>query len=238
MPNIEIITTDNADRLEAHVESMFDTYQYEFSLAPWNEVSRCDQDECAVEFTALEVGTPCPDCTTEMGPAYTVDEMYGKWSKLLHQDNGLIEIAHNDEQQMLRTTLVRPLASQALFAQKYSSVPAMEQWIPENLPDILVWIDDTFANRRLSPTGNMNERGRTLLRVAEYYRDIDAVFTRTKAPQIVSATLRDVGPYTDLYIGTEGVGNEVFRPARSRSTVPDARTMIGIDLDALRTNGL
>lgn len=59
--------------------------------------------------------------------------------------------------------------------------------------------------------------------------------TRTKAAEIVSTTLRDVGPQTDVYDGTFDISladpTKPLRRERARSigSVPDERTFLAID---------
>lgn len=233
MSQIEIITANNADRLEEYVEPMVEAYRAGFASAPWFEVSKCDRDDCRVEFTEHDVDTLCPECTQPMSAAYTREGLEAGWNKLLHDENGSIELSLNDHREFLRATLARPLSKAALFERKYHSVEPMEAWIDQHLPEQLVWIDDTFADQLRSPGGNMRDRGRTLLNLAAHYGDVDGIYTRTKQPAVIISTVRDAGPYTDLYVGTDGVSTDKY-PARSISTVPDARTMLGVDAAALR----
>lgn len=235
--NVEIITSTNAEVIESFIDPMAEAYKDDFARAPWFEVSRCDEDACSISFTEHNVDSPCPGCGVAMGPAYTTKELAAKWQKLLAEDNGLVELSLDDDRQFLRATLARPMARSALFETKYHGIPEMRDWIDQTLPERVVWIDDTFADQKRSPRGNMRDRGKTILSLAQQYGDSDAIFTRTKQPPVIVSTIRDLGRYTDMYVGTEGVSSDKYTP-RSLATVPDTRTMLGVDARLLRIDEL
>jgi len=109
---------------------------------------------------------------------------------------------------------------------KYPS-PQMAEWIESELPPEFVWIEETFANRDVRPSGNLRARGETITRIANYF-DGAPIATRTLQPAVVYATLRDSGAGTDLYIGTDGVGADMSDLARLVATVLDKRTLLVI----------
>lgn len=234
MSRIEIITSSNASEFEQFQESLADTYVEAFAGPPWFERSSCDNDDCDMHFSPSEIGTACPSCGIALGPAYTAEGLYAEWTHKLQEEDAIFELAINEENEAIRATIAHPLTRVALFKSKYSAVPAMEEWIDATLPSDLVWIDDTFANRQKSPTGNLRDRGVTLARIAFNYPRITTIGTRTKAAEIVSTTLRDVGPHTDIYVGTFDIklsdATKSLRDrARSIGSVPDERTFLAID---------
>lgn len=103
----------------------------------------------------------------------------------------------------------------------------MSVWAERNLPDKLVWIEDTVADRDRSPRGNLSERGQTIGAIAAYYGGL-TIATRTLQPPIIRATLRDCGSITDLYVGELGVGAGMVQDARRSGSVPDRRTLLSI----------
>lgn len=229
MTRTEIITPQNASRLEQFQETLADSYIEAFAGEPWGERSRCDNETCSISFSKSDIGTACEQCGVVMGPAYTPEELYKEWNSKLENDDAIFELAINDEEEAVRATIAHPLTKDALFMKKYRSVPAMEGWIEQYLPHDLVWIDDTFANRHKSPTGNLRDRGITLARIALNYPTIDLIVTRTKAAEVVAATLRDVGPQTDLYIGDFPIDlrdPDIIAQARNIGSVPDQRTLL------------
>ncbi|MFY9228169.1 MAG: hypothetical protein WAO28_02480 [Candidatus Microsaccharimonas sp.] len=235
MSRIEIITAHNASEFEQFQESLAESYIEAFAGPPWDEKSRCDNGDCDMHFSPSEIGTACSICGTALGPAYTPEQLYAEWAKKLQEEDAIFELAVNEENEAIRATIAHPLTRAALFERKYSAVPAMEGWIDATLPRDFVWIDDTFANRQKSPSGNLRDRGVTLARIAFNYPRITTIATRTKAAEIVSTTLRDVGPQTDVYDGTFDISlGDPTRPlrrerARSIGNVPDERTFLAID---------
>ncbi|MFZ3010195.1 MAG: hypothetical protein WA030_04255 [Candidatus Microsaccharimonas sp.] len=233
MTRIEVITATNASEFEQYQESLAVSYIEAFAGPPWFEVSRCDNNVCDMRFNPADIGTACPFCGVAMGPAYTQEELAIEWAQKLTEEDATFEVAVNEENEAVRATIAHPLTRAELFTRKYGKeVPAMEEWIDATLPPNLVWIDDTFANRRKSPTGNLRDRGVTLARIAFNYPTISVIGTRTKAPEIVASTLRDVGPYTDLYDGDPAItltSTALRDRARLIGKVPDERTFLAID---------
>ena len=217
----------NENRLKELGPDLAGTYRVAFAGEPWYEKSRCDNDICRVGFSSLNVGEECDNCRGTLAVAYPKEELTSKWMEMLKREDALFEISSEDGYP-IRASIARPTSKDELYERKYSEIPPMQDWIAENLPEEFVWIEDTFADRNKQPRGNLSDRGKTLGRIAAVYSGL-SIATRTLAVPVVSATLRDVGANTNVYVGTGGVGVPVNRRARSVGSVPDRRTLMKID---------
>jgi hypothetical protein len=229
MNNLEIITAKNVDRIYELGSDLAETYKIAFAGPPWFEVSRCDQLDCSVGLSGLDVGCPCPGCKTELTEAYKTDELISSWCNMLSEEDGFMEVAIEDGLPQ-RATIARPTTPNELWLRKYSDVPAMKAILARLLPESFVWIEDTFANRQRRQNGNLKQRGDTLDRVAQYYGGM-SIATRTLAEQIVYATLRDKRANTAVYLGNLGAGRSALNlafanPGYELPSVPDRRTLI------------
>ena len=226
MKNRELLTGERGGRrLDDIALPLADVYKSAFAGEPWYEVSRCMTDGCSVSFCPDSPGTPCGACGNELQEAYEASELATAWRRMITDEDAMMEVGYFDGQPV-RVTIARPTTPSELFTRKYAGVSVMEQWIDENLDRELVWIEDTFADRNRQPRGNLKERGRTLANVALRYNGL-AVVTRTLAPQVIAATLRDAGGMTDMFIGSEGVGVAISG-ARRVDSVPDRRTVLRV----------
>ena len=231
MSNIETITSANVSRLEALIEPLVNTYKIAFAGPPWFEASKCINKDCTRDFCSENPDEICPECASVLTEAYDNQELEEFWRSMIEQDEALMEIELEDAIP-LRATLVRPTTPAELFARKYPNNPPMEEWLKMQLPPTLVWIEDTFANRDRRAKGNLKKRGATLARIASAYSGLK-ICTRTIAPQIIAATLRDIKD-TKVFIGTEStrpIANIVSerRPEIEYLSVPDRRTVLAVN---------
>lgn len=227
MKNLETITKQSVSSLERYGIELADAYKVAFAGSPWFEVSRCEDTSCPTEYQGLAVNCLCPDCGSMLVEAYTTQELIDGWQAMIENDNAMMEVAFEDSVPV-RATLARPTDPAELFRRKYAQINTMEQWTADNLPAEFVWIEDTFANRDLVPTGNLNNRGATLGRIAIAYGGLQVV-TRTLAPAVVRSTVRDAGVYTDVYLGSEQAGQNQTSGARNVGMLPDRRTLLRVD---------
>ena len=229
MSEVIMITKNNSEQLSAFGEEMAKAYIDDFRRPPWFEVSRCIQDVCTVQSSRNEPFSCCDECGSELQPAYLSRDLQENWKYMINKEDAAIEVAVSAEGAPLRVTIARPTDVDELYARKYRDVPEMEPWLNQARPSgEFVWIEDTFANLAVSPKGNLSDRKRTLGLVALQYGG-SVIATRTLAPAVVRATIRDVGVSTDLYIGASEVGVDQTLAARTYSTVPDNRTFISIE---------
>jgi hypothetical protein len=226
MKNNELLFGQSgARRLDDLSQPLAEAYQAAFAGDPWYEASRCTNDACDEGFTACVPGDGCAACGQPLEQAYKTDELAAGWRQVIANEDGLMEVGFLNGDPV-RATIVRPTTPRELYERKYADMPAMGDWTQANLNRDLVWIEDTFANREKSPSGNMKGRGQTLAAIALRYNGL-AIATRTLAPAIIAPTLRDAGQNTDMFVGTEGVGARMLN-ARRISTVPDRRTLLTV----------
>jgi hypothetical protein len=229
---IETITASNSPEFAQYQESLANAYIEAFAGEPWNERSRCENNECSVHFSAADAGSICIICGNSLIPAYTQDQMVEEWStKLLDQD-AMFELAINENNEAVRATIALPLTLDDMVSDRYKDAPAMQEWARGVFPNNFVWIEDTFADRRKSPSGNMRDRGATLARIALNYPSINRIGTRTKASEILASTLRDAAAQTDVYLGQYIIPLRNSKiHARNIGTVPDEGTFLVVHTD-------
>lgn len=230
--NKEVISAENADRLTDIGAQLANIYKGAFAGEPWFEVSKCVNLECRTDFSSSQPNCACNECLEPLAEAYDTEELIAGWLTQLRTENAMLEVAF-DGPYPQRATLARPTTPEELAVRKYSGVPAMWPVLATVLPVELVWIEDTFADRRRVPQGNLRERGATLDRIASFYGEPLTIATRTLAKGIVRATLRDKLATTAVYMGTERAGqaivNEAFgNPGYSLPAIPDKRTLLVI----------
>ena len=227
MKNLETIDGQSVSRLESFGTDLAEAYKVAFAGSPWFEVSRCCEETCDIEYQELAVDTSCPDCSSTLVEAYNAEELVRAWRAIIEDENAMMEVALQDGVPV-RATIARPTNPAELFERKYAQIAEMEQWRADNLPSEFVWIEDTFANRNITPSGNLATRGRTLGRIAAAYSGLQIV-TRTLAPAVVRATVRDVGANTDIYLGLDAAGVLEADGARSIGEAPDRRTLLRVE---------
>lgn len=211
-------------------ESMARSYQIAFSGKPWFEASRCINEVCSKGFCEYAAGSSCPSCTEMLVEAYDTNDLTIDWRNMLLNEDAFMEVALNQNNEVVSTTIARPTSREELILRKYTDDESMMEWVDDNLPRNFTWIEDTFANRNLQTSGNLAQRGRTLARIALRYCGND-IATRTIEPRVIGATARDVGQYTDMYRGTNSLElrNDNVEQMRSIGSVPDWRTVLMVD---------
>ncbi len=89
----ELLTKESIDIFDALLPSMTEVYVREFAKAPWNEVSRCPDDVCGVDFTPRPVGDTCDGCASILVDAYDKTLLSERWRELLLA-GGLAEVEY------------------------------------------------------------------------------------------------------------------------------------------------
>lgn len=215
------------NQFEAVAEPLAEAYKIAFAGGPWNERSKCVNTGCLVQFDSQLPGCNCYDCGDPLQEAYSSREVIDGWRTMLEYDDAVMEVTSSERGIPYLATIARPTTPEELFKRKYADVPAMQEWLSQNLEEQFIWIEDTFANREISPRRNLDRRGVTLARIALRYDQQDIV-TRTLAPAVIKATLRDMGDCTELAIGNRGIGADLYLLAQITTAVPDDRTMLRI----------
>lgn len=229
MKTIETITAKNITRLDDIAEPLAGAYKVAFAGPPWFEASRCENDDCDTAFSPDMPGEVCNCCGIKLVDAYDVDALIGAWRRMIEREDASMDVTINTDGLPTLATMARPTTPDELFERKYNDVESMDRWLGANMPRELVWIEDTFANRAVSPSGNMADRGKTLGDIAMRYGGL-LIATRTLTPAIIKSTLRDLGRSTELLVGENQVGDGFANLARSVGQVPDRRTMLKVDL--------
>lgn len=217
-----IIDKTNSYELDRVGIQLARVYQNAFAGPPWNERSRCRDG-----FSAESPGGVCSDCDEVRQPAYNADELVEGWSQVIEREEGQMQLTLLDGSPIC-ATIARPTSVDELYMRKYADVPTMQAWLAQNLPSEQVWIEDTFADREIRPSGNMKNRAAVLGSIAMKYDGLYIV-TRTLAVPVIASTVRDVGASTDMYIGTENIGKAWEDAVQSASVAPDRRTVLAVD---------
>ncbi len=230
MNRIELISANNAERIDAIGPELAQTYKVAFAGSPWFEVSRCGYSDCQVEFTPDQPGCMCIECGQPLCEAYSETKLVDTWRSQIVGQGALLEVAFDGEYPQ-RATLVRPTNPDELWTRKYQDQPAMAPVLKGILPAEFAWIEDTFANRDRIPTGNLRDRGQTLDRISQFYGGDTVIATRTLAEGIVASTLRDKGSTTSVWIGSQRAGTSIVNDRLKNHgyelpTIPDRRTLL------------
>jgi hypothetical protein len=225
--NTILIVESNKNELEQIGFELAEAYKESFAGEPWFERSKCLNQECEENYSDLKPGCECDKCRQALTDAYNSEELISSWTQILEQ-GGLIEVDLCDDQIPIRATISRPTNPNELFRRKYDNVPIMRAWIGANLPNEFVWVEDTFANRRIKPAGNLRNRGQTLKTIQTRYDGLQVV-TRTISAQIISATFRDRPDDTKLYFGTQRIELKKDKNICAVGEVPDRRSLLVIE---------
>lgn len=224
-----LIDKNNASQLDAVAPELARIYIEDFALPPWNERSRCVNETCKSGFSDSEIGLACAACGGVLTAAYEEPELTSGWRRLIMEEDAVVEVAFDESDAVRRATIARPTNPQELYQRKYEGIDEMKPWLAENLPQEVVWIEDTFADISGGKKGNLQTRGRTLGRIASLYSGLP-IATRTKSAAIVRSTLRDLPEQTAIYVGSEAFGSAMAQviDLSEYGRVPDTRTLLAI----------
>lgn len=191
-------------------------YQEAFAVAPWNEVSKCvdEQARCEGGLSATAIGKICNMCglrPTQL--AYEADELITRFDGLGLSRPTAWYVEQNDLGLTMAAVAWKALPSD-ITAEKYADVPAMANWIVDKCGDEpMMWLDEVFANRQLKPKGNLQNFGRFVTGLA-IMLDCDNVAYRTIEPRMTAVPKRDFGD--DAVVLSRGI------------SVPDRRDFVTI----------
>ena len=224
-----LITKTNANIIDDFGPALAEIYKYDFGQDPWYENSKCISETCPVQYREEMPLSPCLGCGEPMCAAYETEELITRWSQIVKDQDGMMELTVSDDNTPLRATIARPTNPRELYLRKYNDVGEMEPWLEDTLPRNLVWIEDTFANLLINNEGgNLAGRARTLGNIAVKYNN-PVIATRTLAKAIVRATVRDAPSNTSVYVGNKNAGILQASGANLIGVVPDERTFLKID---------
>lgn len=204
----------NASEVDRLYGQIVPAYQAAFAGEPWNEVSKCADTEpeprCIGGLSALAIGATCDVCgqCPEL-PAYSAIELESRFKALADRPAAwYVETTPGNTVTLAALAWKVPLRQ--LAAEKYPGNDAIARWF-EDLPPDTAWLDEVFANRKVSPSGNLRRFGDFVRGLAERL-DTDFVAFRTISPQMLAAVKRDFNP---RYV-------RIFEPGR----VPDRRYFV------------
>ncbi|QQS22155.1 hypothetical protein IPM09_01265 [Candidatus Saccharibacteria bacterium] len=186
-------------------DEIIPTYQAAFAGEPWYEVSKCTG--CITGFSAQEPGTNCDSCggMTE-GPAYSDQELRERFDMLAETRPTYWYVEQDEQGRMTLAALAWKATVGMIAKEKYTDIPEMADWLKKKyqlskgirssttkLSDkpSIVWIDEVFANRSISPSRNLDNFREMVGGLASRLDEYDNVAYRTIAPAMVRVALRD-----------------------------------------------
>lgn len=226
------IFTQGETPAEQQLVQLAEVYKEAFARPPWNEVSQCTNEECEVNYSEQSVDNCCQGCGGPLKEAYNTQELMAAWIGILKDQNGFMELESLDDMTPLRVTIARPTTPNELYERKYAGNNEMKEWLQLYMPEVFVWIEDTFANLKVRPQGNLKNREETLQNIASAYNNLP-IYTRTITPEIVAATLRAATDAT-VYVGSRDTQKMTQLLTERGGTLgdiklPDFRTIIAIN---------
>lgn len=163
-------------------------YQEAFAVPPWNEVSKCvdEQVRCEGGLSATAVGKICSMCgLCPTRPAYEATELTERFDAL-----GLSRptawYAEQNDSGLTMAAVAWKASPLGIATEKYADVPEMADWIVDRLGDEpVMWLDEVFANRQLKPSGNLQNFGKFVTGLAVML-DCTTVAYRTVEPKMTT----------------------------------------------------
>ncbi len=176
-------------------------YQEAFAVSPWNEVSKCvdEQARCDGGLSAVTIGSLCNMCEQRpTRPAYEAAELKERFEAI-----GLSRPTAWYTEQNKRGLTLGVVAWKSLptmiAAEKYGDAPEISGWIVDKLGDSpVMWLDEVFANRKLKPRGNLQNFGKFVTGLAAML-DCETVAYRTIEPRMTAVPKRDFGDKATIY---------------------------------------
>ena len=170
-------------------------YQEAFAVPPWNEVSKCvdEQARCDGGLSAIAIGSLCNTCgLCPTRPAYEADELTERFDAL-GMSRPTAWYAEQNEFGLTMGAVAWKALPIAIATEKYADVPEMSDWIVDRLGnERVVWLDEVFANRQLKSRGNLQNFGRFVAGLATML-DCENVAYRTIEPRMTAVPKRDFG---------------------------------------------
>ncbi len=170
-------------------------YQEVFAVPPWNEVSKCvdEQLRCDGGLSDVEVGGLCNTCgLCPTQPAYEADELIERFDALGLSRPTAWYAEQNDLGLTMAAVAWKALPSE-IATEKYADVPEISDWIVDKLgEEPVMWLDEVFSNRKLKSRGNLQNFGGFVLGLAMML-DCEKVAYRTIEPRMTAVPKRDFG---------------------------------------------
>lgn len=136
------------------------TYQEAFAGDPWYEVSKCPG--CESGYSVSLPSTTCEVCgDTTSGEAYPSTELTRRFDQLGATRPTSWYTERDNEGRIVLAGIAWRASVAQIAEEKYADVPAMDAWLARRYQALgarateIIWVDEVFANRRLSPSGNL-----------------------------------------------------------------------------------
>lgn len=181
------------ESLKPYADEIVETYKEAFKGYPWFEESKCPDAEqrCEGGFSPLEIGRKCATCgLCPEKPAYEKDELIEKFD-FIDQTRPTQWYIEKNGKGISIATLVWQANTDIVANERYTDVPDMQDWLESEFgAGEFVWLDETFANKKIKPEGDLRNFGRMCLQFSEMF-NLDTIAFRTKSERLIEATRRD-----------------------------------------------
>lgn len=183
------------------------TYQAAFADTPWNEVSKCvdEQVRCEGGLSAVAIGGFCNTCgLCPSRPAYEADELTKRFDALA-ESRPTAWYVEQSELGLTMAAVAWKAPPSVIATEKYADVPEMSQWLVEKLGNNpLMWLDEVFSDRGRKPEGNLQNFKNFVVGLA-YMLDCDMAAYRTKEPRMTYVPKRDFGDKAAVLLRITGI---------------------------------
>jgi hypothetical protein len=170
-------------------------YQAAFAGEPWYEISKCADklQRCAGGLSSLAVGEMCKICDLiPTRPAYGQDELVSRFENIA-ASRPTSWYVERSEKGLTLAAIAWEADAATIAAEKYADVPAMSEWLDQQISgDSVVWLDEVFANRNLQTSGNLRRFGAMCSGLMEQLQNSTLTF-RTINARMIAAAKRDFG---------------------------------------------
>lgn len=182
------------DTIRPLYNDIIPAYQAAFAVAPWNEVSKCvdEQQRCEGGLSATTIGSPCSTCSLRpTRPAYEADELIERFDTL-GATRPTAWYAEQNNKGVTMAAVAWRATPFTIASEKYAENPSMNEWITQLDDNPVMWLDEVFANRELKSRGNLQNFGRFVLGLAQKL-ECPTVTYRTIEPRMTAVATRDFG---------------------------------------------
>lgn len=181
------------------VGELAETYQEAFAAAPWNERTKCMQQEassaCPDGFSALALGELCATCSLCVEEiAHPAADVEDRFRDLSDDLTAQWYIEETGDRRVGLAVLSRCLTIEDIAKKQYGGDEVMSKWLTKVYGDDtdkrVIWLEEVFANTDIRPKGNLKNFG-TMCRRLAAGPDVEEVAFRTVNPKLVRAAQRD-----------------------------------------------
>ena len=176
-------------------------YQVAFSGEPWNEVSKCADENlrCTGGLSSLAIGATCEVCgNCPERPAYEADELTDAFDALGSTRPTAWYIEQNENGVTLAVIAWKATAD-VIAQEKYNGNSEMSEWMTRKFGnDEIMWLDEVFANKSLKSKGNLQNFGKFVTGLADIL-NTETIAYRTIEPRMLVAPRRDFDQDSSIF---------------------------------------